>query len=501
MTRAVSVLEVAQAALWAELEARTQLAPHLGERLDATRRVVRPSFEAEVLPRLRQAGVFVLVRYARRDAVEVQRVREDLANRVASLPFDVRPVLFAAQRHALDDVVIGTHAWDPLQDAAAVRALYGAGLLEPLSDGPAPHAGRYHLHPDLPPPPEVPYDFEEAVMPETDDLAEAGPSPLALLHDLAGLAAALDHVEPRRTHQGTLARADARRLGRRLGSTDLAEDGNLEANPRWARALRALEALGAVSMDPIARTLHLDHGLEPTLAGTDQDALDRLVHKLVERDLHVVLPALRTALHQAGHDAVDEVVFLDLLREQHRDVLFTAWLRDGARIYPALGAEPHRPFDAEGFQTVETPMIRDVLARVARLGLIRRAPGVFAATAPGRRWAGVDPGPQPPIWVSSDLEVVVPPDAITPWERFQLERLGHCVGRDVVDRYRLDRKGLQSWLATHDLEEALDLLRRRGPAVPATVVDTLTAWARSAERVVLVRGVLLGEAAGDQASA
>lgn len=496
----MSVLEVAEPSLWAELEARVALEPHLGEHLDATRRVVLRTFETEALPRLQQAGVFVLVRYARRDAVEARRVRDDLAQRVAALPFDARRVLHAAQRHALDAVVIGSHAWDPVNDAPSVRALYGAGLLEPISEGPTPHAGRYHLHPDLPPPPEVPYDFEEAVMPETDDLAAPGPSPLALLHDLAGLAAALDHVAPRRTHQGAVARADARRLGRRLGSDDLANDGDLEGHPRWARALRALEALGAVSMDPIDRTLHLDHGLEPTLAGTDQDALDRLVHKLVERDLHVVLPALRTALHQAGNDAIDEVLFLEILREQQRDVLFTPWRRDGTEIYPAIGEEPLRPFDEEGFDTVEAPMIRDVLARVARLGLIRRAPGVFAATEPGRRWAGVDPGPQPPIWVSSDLEVVVPPDAITPWERFQLERLGRCVGRDVVDRYRLDRKGVQAWLSTHALDEALDLLRRRGPAVPATVVDTLTAWARSAERVVLVRGVLL-EDAGTQASA
>ena len=95
--------------------------------------------------------------------------------------------------------------------------------------------------------------------------------------------------------------------------------------------------------------------------------------------------------------------------------------------------------------------------------------------------------------MASDLELVVPPDALTPWERFQIERLGRCLSRDVVDRYRLERAGLEAWLATHDLDEAIDLLRRRSPAVPASVEDALRAWAAGALRVVLVRGVLLEE--------
>ena len=93
--------------------------------------------------------------------------------------------------------------------------------------------------------------------------------------------------------------------------------------------------------------------------------------------------------------------------------------------------------------------------------------------------------------MSSDLEVLVPPNSVTPWERYQLERLGRCVARDVVDRYRLERSGLETWLATHALEQALDLLRRRSPGLPQSVVATLTEWARSATRVVLTHGVVI----------
>jgi hypothetical protein len=330
-------------------------------------------------------------------------------------------------------------------------------------------------------------------MDETDDLEEPRPGPVALLHDLASLAAVLDHVAPRRTHAGPLTKADARRVGKRLGDEQVIDTGEVHTHPRWGRALRALELLGVVSMDPVKRELHLDLHLEHTLAGTTEDAVDRLVHRLVERDLHVVIPAVREALRQAGPGAIDEVVFLDLLREQQRDLLFPPWTRLGRQIYPVLGDAELRPYDDDGWDRVEARMVRAVLKRLARLGLIRRAPGVFAGTDDGRRWAGVRQGPMPPIWVSSDLEVVVPPDAITPWERFQLERLGRCVGRDVVDRYRLDRRGLVGWLSTHDVSEAIALLERRCPALPTTVRETLHAWSASATRIVLVRGVILGD--------
>ena len=254
--------------------------------------------------------------------------------------------------------------------------------------------------------------------------------------------------------------------------------------------MRALELLGAVSMDPLARELYLDLGLESVLAGSTADAIDRLLHRVVDRDLHVLLPAVRAALAAAGPGAVDDVVFAELLRDQHRDLVFRPWHRDGADVYPAIDDAPLRPFDDDQFERVEGRMVGVLLGRLHRLGILRRAPGLFAGTSDGRLWAGAATDPAPPVWITSDLEMVVPPHAITPWERMQVERLTRCVGRDVVDRYRLDRAGLLGWLSTHDVEEALDLLARRSPAVPPTVTDSLRTWAASAQRLVLTRGVL-----------
>lgn len=474
--RSVSVLEVAEVSLWDLVDATA--AEHLGEWLDPLRRIAKPSFE-EVAPQLAGQGVPVLLRWARRDRAASP---EDLAERLAALPAEPRRVLRSARHHALDGIVLGNHAWDPENDAQAVRVLVGAGLLEPVY-GDEPFSGRYHLHPDLAPD-SFDYDFADAVMEETDDLGEPKPGPVALLHDLASLAAAIEHVRPKRTAAGTVAKADAKRISTRLAVPDMDAD-------RWARAMRALEALHVVSTDPLSRELQLDLGLETTLSGETADAVDHLVHRLVERDLHSVLPAVRAALEAAGDGAVDELVFLELLREQHRDVVFPSWVRDGRKVYPVLGDERPRPYDADGFEHVETPMIGALLGRLVRLGLIRRAPGVFAGTADGRVWAGVTALHAPPVWVSSDLEILVPPDAITPWERFQIERLGRCLARDVVDRYRIERRSVETWLSTHDIDEALAVLRRRAPGIPASVEDTLRAWARSAMRVVLTRGVLL----------
>ena len=142
-----------------------------------------------------------------------------------------------------------------------------------------------------------------------------------------------------------------------------------------------------------------------------------------------MLPAIREALRQAGDGAVDEVIFLDLLREQHREVLFPRWQRPQGAIYPTIGSAVMRAWDERGWDRVESRLIGATLERCARLGLIRRAPGVFAGTADGRLWAGASKRATPPLWVSSDLELVVPPEAVTPWERYQLERLGHCTRR------------------------------------------------------------------------
>lgn len=488
--RACSVLTVSDAGVWTELAARFDLDAHTVEVIDPVRRVVDDAFERDVLPDLRDE---ILVRYARRDAAEEEAVREDLAHRVQDLRSDVREVLFAAQRHALDDgVVFGVHAWDPEHDGPAVRALVGAELLYPVTgeaDPAAPYAGRYRLNPDLPPPPDVDYDFEEAVMDETDDLSEPTPGPMDLLHDLAALAAAMHRVRPRRTATGTVSKSDVKKLGKHLAVQALIDGAALEDHPRWGRALRALEALHMVAMDPLERTLQLDLGLERTLSGDTVDAADRFVHRLLDRDLHVVLPAVRAALRQAGDGAVDEMIFVELLGEQHREVIFPRWLRQGHAVYPLLDGTV-RPFDEDGWERIEGRMVHRALQRCQRLGLIRRADGVFAATADGRRWSGAPTLPPPPVWVTSDLEVMVPPDGITAWERFQLERLARCLARDTVDRFRLEREGLAHWLRTHDVEEAVALLSRRALAVPGTVTEALRLWAASAERIVLTRGVL-----------
>ena len=316
-----------------------------------------------------------------------------------------------------------------------------------------------------------------------------------LLHDVASLAAALHGWSPRRTLAGSVAKTDARKLGRRLGSPALEGSGSLEAEPRWGRALRSLEALGGLAFDAVARELTLDLGLEEVLSGTAAQAVDRLLHRLVDPDLRPLLPVVRAALAAAGAEALDEVVLVDLIREQHRDLLFRPWIRQGVELYPMMGDAVVRRFDDEGFDEVEGPMVEALLRRLHRLGLVRRGPGVVASTPDGRVWAGVvDPGaPPPPIWISSDLEVVVPPRSVTPWERMQIERLGRCVSRDVVDRFRIEKARVRQWLADHAIDEALEALRARAQALPSTVEDTLSSWARSAERIVLLRGVVTDE--------
>ena len=329
-------------------------------------------------------------------------------------------------------------------------------------------------------------------MPETDDLSEPLPGPARMLEDAAALAAAIDRDPPRRTHKDTLAKADVKRLARRLGAPDLLETG-LETHPRWGFALRALEALGVVSMDPFERRLHLDLGLDRTLSGTTSEAVDRFVHRVLDRDLHPAIPAIRQALRQAGDDAVDQMIFSEELRDQHRDVLFPRWQRQGLALYPMLPGETPRLYDDDGWDAVEDRSLDRALRRLSKIGLVRRAEGVFAATPDGRAWAEAADGPRPPIWVSGDLEVIVPPGALTPGERFQLERLSRCLGRDVTDRLRIEQDGLRRWLATHDVDEVLDMLRKRAPGLPAGVVDHLRAWDRSARQVVLTRGVLIEE--------
>ncbi len=487
--RAVSILEVVDPSVWDEIAAAVPIDAHLEERLDAHRAVVGPSFVADALPGLAERGVDVLVRYARRAGTP--ETTEGLQGRVDALPPEARRVLYSAQRHARAGVVRGFHAWDPVGDADTLGTLHAAGLLRRDPEDPAPGwAGRFRLHADLPDPPPRPLDFAEAVMGETDDLSRSLPGPATLLQDMAGLAAAIGATTPKRTYAGPLARADARRLGRRLGVPELARDGLFEAHPRWVRALQGLEVLGAVSIDPIQRLLFLDLGVEDLLGGTTAQAVDRLVRRLVPWDLHPLLDAIRAALARAGDQALDEAIFFELLHEQARDLLFPAWTSPDGPVYPTVAGEHARPYDDAGWDTVETRLGEKTLAALVRVGVLRRAPGIFAAGPDGRAWAGVGPV-APALWCGSDLELVVPPGALTPWERFQLERLTTCLARDVVDRHRLERAALTEWLATHDLDEALALLDRRCLAVPTSVVETITGWARTAQRVVLTRGVLL----------
>lgn len=495
MSRVIAEIQVADPAFWAEIEAALPggLAPFFVDAPAPDRRRVADRFVRDALPQIQKAGLSVLVRAARRDPAEVEALREEHSARIQAFPINIQRVLYAAQRHALDDVVIGLHAWDPVNDAPAVRALHGAGLITSMQDGSDPYLGRYRLARDLPPPPEIRYDLEEAAMDETDDLSRPDASPIELLHDMAALAAALQRLVLKRTVAGGVARADGKRLGAQLGDPGLSKDGDLATHPRWSRAMRALDALGAVATDPLSREIYLDLGLEAAIAGSTRDAMDRLVHRLVDRDLHGVVPAIRAALKAAGPGAVDELIFFDLVREQHRDLLFPVWRRAEGLLYPAAAGETARPYDDDGWERVEVPLIKTVLKRLEHLGAVRRAPGVFGATEDGRIWAGaLDPTPSP-MWARSDLELMVPPDAVTPWERFQIERLGRCLGRDVVNRYKLERDALARWLCTHELDEALALLRRRCPGVPAVVEDTLKQWARSATRIVLTQGILLEE--------
>jgi hypothetical protein len=91
--------------------------------------------------------------------------------------------------------------------------------------------------------------------------------------------------------------------------------------------------------------------------------------------------------------------------------------------------------------------------------------------------------------VSGDLELIVPPDALTPGERLQVERLGRCVARGVVDRYRLEKAGYQRWRAAHGPRELHALLERRAPGLPTGWQDTLDAWEHAVSAITLTHGL------------
>lgn len=471
--RVVCLLEVADVGTWSAVRAAVNL--------DGFVRAWRSPLVAEVDPALREQfpalaarGLPPLVKSARRPPATSERA----APPTDGLPARSRELLHRAQRHAVDGRFLESHVSDPEREVEWRRPLLGAGLWAP-----DPQDARFLLlHRDLPPPPPLAFDPEDALLPRPDDLGAPNPGPLGLLHDAASLAAAVTLVRPRRTLAGALSRADEKRLAAHLGVA-----GPVEASDRWGRAWRALEALRVVATDVVTREVHVDLGLEEVLEGEARDAVQSLLARLVEPDAHPLLELVRTTLAAAGDQAVDDVVFAELVREQQRTAAFWPWTRGGELVYPH---HPELPFDDDGFLRVEGRMIHALLARLERLGVLTTAPGVFAATADGRRWAGTLLGTAPPVWVTGDLEVVVPPDAVSPWERFQLERLSRCLARDQVDRYRLDRSALEVWLRTHELDDALSWLARRAPGLPRSVVDTLRGWARSASRLVWWDGVV-----------
>jgi len=483
MRRAVSVLSVAHDGWWDRLGDLDALTVPTNRPLE---RVVRPRMERDLLAVL---GDRVFLRYARRETTEAL-AHDDLDARLAALSRETLQLLHVVQRHAVNNEVVGLQTWDPIDDWDGVRQLLVMGLLEAVVGDP-PRIGRHRLRPGLPHPPPMAYDFSEAVFDAPDDLSEPNPGPAGILQDAASLAAAILHVEPRRVLSGELSRSDTRRLGRWLGAPELQDGHKLEADPRWGLALRALEALGAVSMDVMDRVLRVDLGLEGTLEGSITEAVHRFACAVLDRDLHPVLPAIRAALRDAGDGAVDEVVFLDELRMQHRHVLFPCWEREGLRVYPQAPGERPRLFDEDGWERVESRAIQRALSLLSRIGLVRRAPGVFAATEDGVQWAAERDAPRPPIWVGSDLEIIVPPHALTPGQRFAVERLGRCVSRDVCDRVHLERESVERWLAWHDVDEAVAILAERSPGVPRNVVETLEAWQKGVCQVVLTRGVLV----------
>ena len=124
---AVTMLEVASEAVWDELAAQVDVSPHLGQTATPTRRVVTD--EPALIETLTHAGLPPLARFARRDAADIAAHRDALDHRVHDLQPSVRYVLSSAQRHALEEVVLDLHAWDPVRDAEAVTVLHALGML------------------------------------------------------------------------------------------------------------------------------------------------------------------------------------------------------------------------------------------------------------------------------------------------------------------------------------------------------------------------------------
>lgn len=385
------------------------------------------------------------------------------------------------QRRARGRDALGGRSWDPHAEASAISALIEAELIEITGDD---WLGTLRLAEDLPPPPPVPYDFEEALMPPTEDLEQPGPRLDAVLGDVAALAAAFAAHPPRRTLAGSLDVATMKRVGRLLADPGLTERGRLQdGDPRWLRALRLAELLGLVEQHEIDRQLRPTPALREALERPMAERYDDLLRRGTDPDLHPLLPPLRAALRQADTQAVDELIFLELLAAQHRDVLHSPWGQIGVRLYPQLPGELPLPYTDEAFAWIEGQAFEAVRDRAARLGLLRIAPGVFAATAAGRAWAGLPPVQAPPkLVLSPNLELLAPPGALPPWDRYRFEQLAPAVQRDVVDRHRVTRRSVRQWLQRWTIDDGLALLETHAAhGVPDNVSTTLRSWARAAE--------------------
>lgn len=310
-------------------------------------------------------------------------------------------------------------------------------------------------------------DWDEAFFPVEDDLAPLGEPLRGVEDDLASLAAALERQPPRVTHQGSWDKQTTKQIGRRLLDKELARSGVWHtADKRWQRALAVLQVMHLVPMDPVTRQLEVSHGVPTLLHGTRAERFDHLVRQVVDADLHPVLPVYREVLQQADQQAVDEVIFRELLVEHHKLLLLQS-----------LGGsdeEVHGPL---------LSYVRDVLSR---LGLLAVGPGAFAATPDGRAWAGLEPPLAPArMLVTSDLEIVLPPESLEPYERYHLERFTTCLQRDVANRHRLTRKDLAAWLTHGSVQDILTLLEAHAWGVPINVGEALNAWAQDLTRVVL----------------
>ncbi|MEY3211105.1 MAG: hypothetical protein RIT28_1586 [Pseudomonadota bacterium] len=472
--------------MWASLEALAPVRAHTLAELDPCLRHVGVRLKGPLERALKARGESLRVRAlapeepTETEAAPARRALDDL-------PPKLLAVLTRALRLAEEGVFLGTRAWDPHGEARAVDTLVNVGLITALDDERLPRWGRYRLAPGLPEPAPVAYAFEDAVMPPPPDLAQRGPSLLALEQDVAVFLAGVAAAGLRRTVDGHPDVAGARRLGRRLMDPNLSRDGRLtHASPRWQLAARVVEALGLWECDPLSRALLPAQRVQRLLSQGPSARFDGLARRVVEQDARPLIPALRAALRAAGDEAIDEVVLRALLAEQHRDLLFAPWGQVGARFYPCPPEATPILYDDDGFDEVEGPLLSRAIDALARLGLVTRAPGVFAATAEGRVWAGLDPtGPTPRLLLSADLELVVPPGALPPWERLLIELATSPVSRDVVDRLRLGRAELERALGFVPLTTLLAVLESRvGHRLPPSVVEALQLWARPWERIV-----------------